>query len=37
MYRYHPRKNAPTPVTTYAVFYNGEYVTNEQKLAGSMV
>lgn len=34
-------RNAPTPVTTYALFYNGEYVTNEQmndtkflKLAG---
>ena len=34
-------QNAPTPVTTYALFYNGEYVTNEQmndtkflKLAG---
>ena len=23
-------KNAPTPITTYALFYNGEYVTNEQ-------
>ena len=23
-------RNAPTPVTTYALFYNGEYVTNEQ-------
>lgn len=23
-------QNAPTPVTTYALFYNGEYVTNEQ-------
>jgi len=23
-------QNAPTPVTTYAVFYNGEYITNEQ-------
>jgi predicted GNAT family acetyltransferase len=22
-------QNAPTPVTTYALFYNGEYVTNE--------
>ncbi len=34
-------QNAPTPVTTYALFYNGEYLTNEQmndtkflKLAG---
>ena len=23
-------KNAPTPITTYALFYNDEYVTNEQ-------
>ncbi len=23
-------KSAPTPVTTYALFYNGEYLTNEQ-------
>ena len=23
-------RNAPTPVTTYALFYDGEYVTNEQ-------
>lgn len=23
-------QNVPTPVTTYALFYNGEYVTNEQ-------
>ena len=23
-------QNAPTPVTTYALFYNGKYVTNEQ-------
>ena len=23
-------QNAPTPVTTYALFYNGDYVTNEQ-------
>ena len=23
-------QNAPTPVTTYSLFYNGEYVTNEQ-------
>lgn len=23
-------QNAPTPVTTYALFYNGNYVTNEQ-------
>ncbi len=23
-------QNAPTPVTTYALFYNGEYVTSEQ-------
>ena len=23
-------QSAPTPVTTYALFYNGEYVTNEQ-------
>lgn len=37
-------QNAPTPVTTYAVFYNGEYVTNEQmndakfiKLAGGLM
>ena len=36
-------QNAPTPVTTYAVFYNGEYITNEQnndakflKLAASL-
>ncbi|MCR5795298.1 MAG: YoaP domain-containing protein [Solobacterium sp.] len=35
-------QNAPTPVTTYALFYNGSYITNEQmndkkflKLAGS--
>ncbi len=34
-------RNAPTPVTTYALFYDGEYITNEQmndrkflKLAG---
>lgn len=34
-------QNAPTPITTYALFYDGEYVTNEQmndkkflKLAG---
>ena len=34
-------QNAPTPITTYALFYNGEYLTNEQmndtkflKLAG---
>ena len=25
-----PILNAPTPVTTYALFYNGEYLTNEQ-------
>jgi len=37
-------QNAPTPVTTYSVFYNGKYVTNEQmndsrflKLVNSMV
>ncbi|MCR4707678.1 MAG: YoaP domain-containing protein [Clostridiales bacterium] len=23
-------QNAPTPITTYALFFNGEYVTNEQ-------
>lgn len=23
-------QNAPTPITTYALFYNGEYITNEQ-------
>lgn len=23
-------QDAPTPVTTYALFYNGEYITNEQ-------
>ena len=23
-------QNAPTPITTYALFYNGKYVTNEQ-------
>ena len=23
-------QNAPTPITTYAVFHDGEYVTNEQ-------
>ena len=23
-------RNAPTPITTYALFYDGEYVTNEQ-------
>ena len=23
-------KNAPTSITTYALFYNGEYLTNEQ-------
>ena len=23
-------QNAPTPITTYSLFYNGEYVTNEQ-------
>ena len=35
-------QNAPTPITTYALFRDGEYVTNEQmndkkflKLAGS--
>ena len=22
-------QNAPTPITTYALFYNGEYVTND--------
>lgn len=22
-------QNAPTPITTYALFYNGEYQTNE--------
>ena len=34
-------RNAPTPVTTYALFHDGEYITNEQmndrkflKLAG---
>ena len=34
-------RNAPTPITTYSLFYNGEYITNEQmndkkflKLAG---
>lgn len=36
-------RSAPTPVTTYALFYDGEYLTNEQmndtkflKLAGSL-
>lgn len=24
-------QNAPTPITTYALFYNGEYLTNEQQ------
>ena len=23
-------RNAPTPITTYALFYNGKYITNEQ-------
>lgn len=23
-------QNAPTPITTYALFYNGGYLTNEQ-------
>ncbi|MBO4468092.1 MAG: YoaP domain-containing protein [Clostridia bacterium] len=23
-------QNSPTPITTYALFYNGEYLTNEQ-------
>ena len=23
-------QNAPTPITTYALFYNGKYITNEQ-------
>ncbi len=23
-------QNAPTPITTYALFYDGEYLTNEQ-------
>lgn len=23
-------QKAPTPITTYALFYNGEYLTNEQ-------
>ena len=23
-------RNAPTPITTYSLFYNGEYITNEQ-------
>lgn len=23
-------KNAPTPITTYALFYDGKYITNEQ-------
>ena len=23
-------RNAPTPVTTYALFHDGEYITNEQ-------
>ena len=23
-------QNAPTPVTTYALFYDGQYITNEQ-------
>ena len=26
----HISQNAPTPITTYALFYNGEYLTNEQ-------
>ncbi len=36
-------QNAPTPITTYALFYNGKYLTNEQmndakflKLVGSL-
>ena len=36
-------QNVPTPITTYALFYNGEYLTNEQmndarflKLVGSL-
>ncbi len=36
-------QSAPTPITTYALFYNGEYITNEQmndtkflKLVGEM-
>ncbi|MBR4427242.1 MAG: YoaP domain-containing protein, partial [Spirochaetales bacterium] len=23
-------QNAPTPITTYSLFFNGDYVTNEQ-------
>ena len=23
-------QNAPSPITTYALFYNGEYLTNEE-------
>ena len=23
-------QNAPTPITNYAMFYDGEYITNEQ-------
>ena len=30
-------QNAPTPVTTYALFYNGEYVTNEQMNAAKFL
>ena len=37
-------QNAPTPITTYALFYNGEYLTNEQmndkkflKMAGMQI
>lgn len=26
---YIPAENAPSPITTYALFYNGEYLTNE--------
>ena len=26
----HEARNAPTPITTYALFYDGEYLTNEQ-------
>lgn len=30
-------QNAPTPVTTYALFYNGEYLTNEQMNAAKFL
>ena len=30
-------QNAPTPVTTYALFYNGDYLTNEQMNAAKFL